>query len=238
MGRLDGKIAIVTGAAQGIGAAIANRFLLEGAQVVATDMNDFELAGATTRAFDVSRPKAWENVVDETVRRFGTIDILVNNAGMVGSYDSVDTFDLAMWDRVVAVNQTGTFLGMRAVIPVMRLTGGGSIVNMCSIWGSVGAAGVAAYAASKGAVRNLTKSAALSCAKDGIRVNSVHPGLIATPLTDHQTDEQNAGIVSQTPMGRFGRPEEIAAGCLFLASDDASFMTGSELVIDGGYLAQ
>jgi len=237
-GRLDGKIAIITGAGQGIGAAIVQRFMKEGAMVIASDITAPSHTGTHSVALDVRHEDAWTRVVADVVGQYGRIDILVNNAGIVGSYESVGDFDADIWQQVIAVNQTGTFLGMRAVIPVMLKHGYGTIINVCSIWGSVGAAGVAAYAASKGAVRNLTKSAALSYAKAGIRVNSLHPGLIATPLTDAQTEAQNAGILAQTPMGRFGRPEEIAAGCVFLASDDASFITGSELVIDGGYLAQ
>lgn len=146
---------------------------------------------------------------------------------------------MAEWERVIATNQTGTFLGMRSVIPHMVSRRSGSIINVSSIWGGNAAvAGAHAYHATKGAVRNMSKSAAISYAKDNVRVNSVHPGFIKTPLTDAQEVEINEFVVAQTPMGRAGRPEEIANGVVFLASDEASFVTGSELVIDGGYLAQ
>jgi NAD(P)-dependent dehydrogenase (short-subunit alcohol dehydrogenase family) len=139
---------------------------------------------------------------------------------------------------VLAVNLTGSFIGMQAVLPAMRKASKGSIINFSSIWGNVGVPGAAAYNAAKGGVRNMTKNAAVTYAKENIRVNSVHPGLIRTPLVTAQPDEMNAGIIAQTPMGRMGTPMEVAQGCLFLASDDSSFVTGSELIIDGGYLAQ
>ncbi|KQM99395.1 SDR family NAD(P)-dependent oxidoreductase [Sphingomonas sp. Leaf25] len=237
-GRLDGKVAIVTGASQGIGAAVARRFAAEGCRVLAGDIQPVAFDGVTGVRLDVSDESDWAAVAQQALQTWGRIDILVNNAGIIGSYDGVADIDLAIWRRVIDVNQTGPLLGMRAVLPAMRAAGRGSIVNVSSIWGSVGAPGLAAYTATEGAIRNLTKSAALFHAREGIRVNSVHPGLIATPLTAAQSEEQNDAITADTPMGRFGTPEEIAAGCLFLASDDASFVTGSELVIDGGYLAR
>ncbi|MGF6976544.1 NAD(P)-dependent dehydrogenase (short-subunit alcohol dehydrogenase family) [Paraburkholderia sp. JPY465] len=142
------------------------------------------------------------------------------------------------WDHVLAVNLTGSFLGLQAVLPSMRAAKHGSIINFSSIWGNVGVPGAAAYNAAKGGVRNMTKNAAVTYAPENIRVNSVHPGLICTPLVEAQSDDMNAGIIKSTPMARMGTPEEVAAGCVFLASDESSFMTGSELVIDGGYLAQ
>jgi NAD(P)-dependent dehydrogenase (short-subunit alcohol dehydrogenase family) len=163
--------------------------------------------------------------------------VLANNAGVI-AYQPLHELTVAEWERVVATNQTGTWLGMRAVIPHMVGQRNGSIINISSIWGSVAVSGAHAYHATKGAVRNMSKSAAISYAKDNVRVNSLHPGFIQTPLTDAQDPEINEFVVAQTPLGRAGTGEEIANGAVFLASDEASFVTGSELVIDGGYLAQ
>jgi len=242
MPRLQGKVALVTGAAQGIGAAVGRLFVQEGAVTYLTDVQatprEPSPDGAHYRQLDVADEKAWKTVVAEIVDRHGRLDVLVNNAGIVEHYDQIDATSTQAWNRVVSVNQTGTFFGMREVIPVMKRNGGGSIVNFSSIWGTTGAPGAAAYQAAKGAVRTLTKNGAISYAKDKIRVNSVHPGIIWTPLIQGQSEEMNAGIIATTPMGRVGTPEEIAYGCLFLASDESSFVTGLELNIDGGYLAQ
>jgi NAD(P)-dependent dehydrogenase (short-subunit alcohol dehydrogenase family) len=185
----------------------------------------------------VSQEADWESVVAEVISDHGRIDVLANNAGVI-AYQPLHELTMAEWERVVATNQTGTWLGMRAVIPHMVRQGTGSIINISSIWGSVAVSGAHAYHATKGAVRNMSKSAAISYAKDNVRVNSLHPGFIQTPLTDAQDPEINEFVVAQTPLGRAGTPEEIANGVVFLASDEASFVTGSELVIDGGYLAQ
>lgn len=239
MAKLDGKIALVSGAAQGIGRAVAELFAEEGAIVYAGDVKPVKPAkGIEALTLDVSRPDDWEKAVETILARHGKLDILVNNAGIVRAYEQLMETDLDAWNAVVAVNLTGSFLGIRAVLPAMRRAGRGSIVNFSSIWGSVGVAGAAAYNAAKGGVRNMTKNAAVTYAPENIRVNSVHPGLIRTPLVEAQSDDMNAGIIAQTPMGRMGTPREVANGCLFLASDDSSFVTGSELVIDGGYLAQ
>jgi NAD(P)-dependent dehydrogenase (short-subunit alcohol dehydrogenase family) len=237
--RLANKVAIVTGAAGGIGLATAQRFAREGATVYAGDIAfktaDESADGVHNRPLDVSDLDDWTRLVDEVTREARGIDVLVNNAGLVGSYESVTDVDVDRWHAIVRVNQTGVFYGMRSVIPAMRARGGGSIVNVSSIWGLVGAPGVAAYQASKGAVTLMTKNAAMTYAPEGIRVNSVHPGLITTPMTDAQDPAISEGLVAMTPLGRAGRADEVANAILFLASDEASYMTGSQLVVDGGF---
>jgi NAD(P)-dependent dehydrogenase (short-subunit alcohol dehydrogenase family) len=238
--RLENKTVIITGAARGIGLASTKLFAQEGATVYAADISipdDAEMiAGVTWVALDVTQDEQWNALVERVVGEAGRVDVLLNNAGMVGSYESIDTISLEDWHRVIDLNLNGTFLGVRHVVPVMRAHGGGSIVNVSSMWGIIGAPGVAAYTASKGAVRLLSKNAALSFVGDGIRVNSLHPGIIATPMIAAQDAVITDDIVAATPMKRLGRPEEIAYGALFLASDESSYMTGSELVIDGGYI--
>jgi NAD(P)-dependent dehydrogenase (short-subunit alcohol dehydrogenase family) len=242
MDRLKGKTALVTGAGRGIGRAIAEAFAREGAQVLATGRGaESTIADSDDllewHRLEVSDEADWARVVTHAEETYGGVDVLVNNAGII-TYDLPHEVTLEDWSRVVAVNQTGTWLGMRQVVPGMLGRGGGSIINVSSIWGNAAVAGAHAYHATKGAVRNMSKSAAITYAKDGIRVNSLHPGFIVTPLTDAQDPSINEYVVSQTPMGRAGQPDEIALGAVFLASDESSFMTGAELVIDGGYLAQ
>ncbi len=239
MNRLDGKVAIVTGAGRGIGRAIAEAFAQEGATVIATSQSDHaDFSGSIDfHKQDVADEAGWKDIVAAVLERHGRIDVLVNNAGII-AYDPLHELTVADWDRVVAVNQTGVWLGMREVVPGMLAVGAGSIINVSSIWGNAAVVGAHAYHATKGAVRNMSKNAAITYATTGIRVNSLHPGFIETPLTDAQAPEVNNYVVGMTPMGRAGRPEEIAWGAVFLASDESSFMTGSELVIDGGYLAQ
>ncbi len=240
MNRLDGKVAIVTGAGRGIGRSIAEVFAEEGATVIATGRGASPAPfpeGVEYHQLDVADEQGWADVVADVIARHGHVDVLANNAGII-AYETLHELTLDDWNHVVAVNQTGTWLGMREVIPHMIAQGGGSIINISSIWGSVAVAGAHAYHATKGAVRNMSKSAAITYAKENVRVNSVHPGFIETPLTDAQAPEINDYVVSMTPMGRAGTPREIANGLVFLASDEASFVTGSELVIDGGYLAQ
>ncbi|VXC14836.1 MULTISPECIES: glucose 1-dehydrogenase [Burkholderiaceae] len=238
MDRLKGKVALITGAAQGIGLTVAQTFAREGATVIAADIKASDSKEFDIEQLDVSSPADWSRVVESVIAKHGRIDVLVNNAGIVYCYETLDGTDLDSWQKVLSVNLTGSFLGIQAVLPSMRGMRKGSIINFSSMWGIVGTAGAAAYAAAKGGVRNMTKNAAVTYAPENVRVNSVHPGLIRTPLVTSQSDDLNGEIIAKTPMGRMGTPEEVANVCLFLASDESSFMTGAELVIDGGYLAQ
>lgn len=256
MNRVEGKVAIVTGAAKGIGESTARLLAKEGAKVVLTDVD--ATAGQAVAAsidpkgeralfvrHDVADEAAWADVVAQTVRKFGKLDVLVNNAG-VASTSNVEVESLEKWRWLQSINLDAVFIGTRAAIRTMKESGGGSIVNVASIEGIIGDPNLAAYNASKGGVRIFTKSAALHCAKSGygIRVNSVHPGYIWTPMVEAvageggDTDAGRKALEALHPIGRLGRPEEIAYGILFLASDESSFMTGAELVIDGGYTAQ
>jgi len=257
MERLAGRVALITGAASGIGYATAQRLAAEGAAVMVTDVNDAggqavagELGTAGGRAaylhLDVVSEQDWQQAVAGTVERFGGLDILVNNAGVHGEPEPIEEVSLASWEHSIAILQTGVFLGMKHAAPALLRSGRASVVNISSIFGASGGFGTSpAYHAAKGAVRVLTKNAALRWAQRGIRVNSVHPGFIDTPLVNPGSLRQRSGseqvyqaILDVTPMGRLGRPAEVAAGVAYLASDDASFVTGSELYIDGGYLAR
>jgi 3alpha(or 20beta)-hydroxysteroid dehydrogenase len=186
---------------------------------------------------DVSKEEHWKQVVADIVAAHRRVDVLVNNAG-IAVYDAVHDCSTENWRKVLGVNQDGSFFGMREVIPHMRANKTGSIINVSSIWGTAAVPGAHAYHATKGALVMMSKNAAITYASDGIRVNSIHPGFIDTPLTQAQDPAINANVIALTPMKRAGTPLEIANGCLFLASDESSFMTGAELVIDGGYLAQ
>ncbi len=238
--RLHEKVALVTGAANGIGRAVVELFVKEGATVFASDIATpvrAYSAGIEAVQLDVASEPDWASVVDAIVRAHGRLDVLINNAGVI-AYEPLHELEMSAWMKMIAVDQTGVFLGMREAVRVMRRQKSGSIVNISSIWGSAAVAGAHSYHAAKGAVRNMSKNAAMTYVADGIRVNSVHPGFIHTPLTDAQASDLNEAVIAATPMKRGGKPIEVAYGCLFLASDEASFVTGAELVIDGGYLAQ
>ena len=246
--RLDGKVAIVTGAAHGMGEAEARLFAKEGARVVVADVlgKEAEAVAADIRAsggnaigatIDVTSEPEWVALIAKTLASYGRIDILVNNAGISGSSVG-DPDGLEGWQRVIAVNQTSVFLGTKLAAEQMAKTGGGSIVNISSIMGFVGGpGGHPAYSASKGAVRIYTKSAAVRYGPLGVRVNSVHPGYMPPMLNATNANERGEKIAA-TPLRRLAEPIEVAYGVLFLASDEASFVTGTELVIDGGYIAQ
>jgi len=241
MSRLNGKTAIITGAARGIGRATAELFAREGAVVHAVDVNlpepDYAHPAIHFSVLDVTDEDGWARLI-ATVQP-NDVDILVNNAAIGGSALPVAEEKLADWNRAIAVNMTGVLLGMQAVLPSMRARRKGSIINFSSIWGNAGVPALAAYHATKGAVRTLTKHAAVAYGPDNVRVNSMHPGITATvPVLVDQPEEVSAVIVKATPLGRMADPVEIANGVLFLASDESSFMTGAELVVDGGYLAQ
>jgi NAD(P)-dependent dehydrogenase (short-subunit alcohol dehydrogenase family) len=238
--RLQGKVVLVTGAASGIGHAVAELFSREGATVFAADIQSPRpaySAGVEAMKLDVTSESDWATVVDTVVRKAGRLDVLINNAGII-AYEPLHELSMANWQKMIAVDQTGVFLGMREAVRVMRKQKSGSIVNTSSIWGTAAVAGAHAYHAVKGAVRIMSKNAAMTYAADGIRVNSVHPGFIDTPLTQAQAAHLNEAVIAATPMKRGGKPIEIAYGCLFLASDESSYVTGAELVIDGGHLAQ
>ena len=246
--RLDGKVALITGAAGGIGGASARLFIAEGARVAATDLDETKLAGlaeagALVMRQDVTEEARWREVVDATVAKFGRLDILVNNAG-VAIGGNIEKATLADFRKIQAINVESVFLGCREAVRVMKAEGG-SIVNVASVAGIVGDANSAAYCASKGAVRLLTKSVALYCARAGypIRCNSLHPAFTDTAMisdliaTARDPERLRAGLQSAIPIGRFGKADEIAAAALYLASDEAAFTTGAELVLDGGLSA-
>jgi len=245
-GRLHGKVAIVTGAASGIGRATAVRFAQEGARIVCADRSggEDELARAIGDAavaahVDVARAEEVARMVATAVDRFGRLDVLVNNAGFGGKDRPLADIEEADYDDVLAVNLRAVFLGMKHAIPVMLEGGGGSIINTASAAGLVGWKGKAAYAAAKGGVIQLTKSAALDYAEAGLRINAICPGMTWTGLA-HGGSEQPPpeGMVPPQPMKRWGKPEELAAAALFLASDEASFITGAAIPVDGGYVAR
>jgi NAD(P)-dependent dehydrogenase (short-subunit alcohol dehydrogenase family) len=255
MGRVAGKVALVTGAGMGLGRASSLLLAAEGATVAVTDID--EAAGEETAArireaggeslfvrHDVSRPEDWPPVMEAVERRFGRLDVMVNNAG-IAIAKNIEETTLGDWRRTMAVNADGVFLGCQHAIALMKKGAGGSIVNLSSIDGVIGEADLAAYCASKGAVRTLTKAVAVHCAQAGyrIRCNSIHPGYIWTPQTENylkdlgRLEEERAKALSRHPIGFLGEPSDIAFMVLYLASDESKFVTGSEMVVDGGYLA-
>ena len=253
MGRLEGKTALVTGAASGIGLQTSIRLAEEGARVMLTDINlekgsqQVEKLGANVAflKLDITEEEEWISVLDETVKRFGRLDILVNSAGMVLIAD-VEQITLEDWRKVHAVNLDGTFLGCKHGVRVMKEFGAGSIINLSSVSGMIGGFNLAAYNSSKGAVRMLTKSVALHCARAdyGIRCNSIHPTFIETPMLESMIrdspdpEKARQTLVRQVPLRRIGKPDDVAKMVVYLASDESTFVTGTEMVIDGGVIAQ
>jgi cyclopentanol dehydrogenase len=248
--RLEGKVVLITGAARGQGEAAARLCAQEGASVVLADIRA-ELGEAVAAdigpaarfvELDVTDERAWARAVETATSEFGALHGLLNNAGIFLP-EPLDETPLELWNRVVAVNQTGPYLGMRAAVPAMKRSGGGSIVNVSSILAKLGSEGGAgfAYCGTKGALLAMSKAAAMELAKDGIRVNSLHPGVIDTPMNDaapgNASAEARRAMEAQSPMNRYGRPEEVAYAAVFLLSDESSFVTGSEMYVDGGFTA-
>ena len=245
--RLAGKTALITGAARGQGAAEARLFCAEGANVMASDVladdlgelvHELSTEGKiiSSVALDVSSEDEWRAAVTATVQQFGQIDILINNAGIF-DVANVEQTDRELWDRIIAVDLTGVWLGMKHAAPAMRDSGGGSIVNIGSAFGRIGSGTSAAYHSAKSGLRTLTKTAAIEFAPHGVRINLLLPGIIDTPILGGLPQGFDEAVLARTPLGRMGTAEEIAKGAIFLASDDASFITGTELAIDGGYTA-
>ena len=247
--RLEGKVALITGGARGMGAAEARLFAREGAKVVIGDILEEE--GKQVEAevnevggealfvkLDVTREEDWRKIAAAAVEKFGKLNVVVNNAGISGNRVALENEDAKDWDHVMDVNAKGVFLGMKHTIPRLREAGGGSIVNISSIAGILGSwQRNAAYGGSKAAVRIMTKNAALTYAKDNIRVNSIHPGVILTPMSSYKDPQSREEVSRAIPLGRLGEPDDVAYGALFLASNESSYITGSELVIDAGITA-
>jgi len=242
MGRLNDKVAIITGGASGIGEMMTKRFQQEGATVIAADINEEALKKVSQEnihgmQLDVASENSWQALLEKVMEQFGKIDILVNNAGIT-SEKPVAEIDYEDWEKLSKVNGFGSFLGLKHTVPYMEKQGAGSVVNLSSVTAQVGM-GLNAYSASKGSVRAISKAAATQYGKNGVRVNAVFPGVIETPMSKGlgSSSEALQRINAMTPLGRLGKPEEVANAILFLASDEASFITGAELTIDGGYSA-
>lgn len=240
-GRLSNKLVLVTGASRGIGRAIVAAFVSEGASVIATDKDEpvgksaADLRkGAAFRKLDITKEDQWRDFSNE----HAGFDVVVNNAGAVLSYAPIDQLSLADWNRIIETNLTGVYLSLRYTLPGMLKAGNGSIINISSIAGTVGHAGLPAYQASKAGIRLLTKNVAVTYARRGIRCNSIHPGLIRTQMVEMQPAEATAAFLEATPLGRMGDPKDVAYAAVYLASDEATFVTGTEMYIDGGYVAQ
>jgi NAD(P)-dependent dehydrogenase (short-subunit alcohol dehydrogenase family) len=256
MKRLEGKVCVVTGGSHGIGAATCRRLAAEGARVAIADIVEEdgravrdEIAAAGGEAefwtLDVTDEARVRAVFGEVEQKWGRLDVIVNNAGIAGADKPTEELSVEEWQKVMDVNVKGVFLCTKHAIPAMRRAGGGSVVNLSSIYGIIGAPDIPPYHASKGAVREMSKTDAVLYAKEKIRVNSVHPGFIWTPLVEDLAERSGEGkeafrkaLDARHPIGHVGEPEDIAAGIAYLASDDAKFVTGAELVIDGGYIAQ
>lgn len=256
MSRLHDKVSIITGAGLGIGKAMALHFAREGAKVAVTDIKDeegkkvvdeIEASGGTARYWhlDTSLEDNVREVFQSVASEFGSIDVLINNAGIAGVNKPTHEITEEEWQKVIAINVNGVFFGTKHAVPFMRAAGGGSIINLSSIYGKVGAADLPPYHASKGAVTLMSKNDALIYARDKIRVNSIHPGFIWTPLVEQLANESpegpeqfRAALDARHPIGHVGDPDDIAYGAIYLASEEAKFVTGSELMIDGGYTAQ
>jgi 3(or 17)beta-hydroxysteroid dehydrogenase len=253
MDRVKGKVAIITGGGGGLGKAQALLLAKEGAKVVVTDLDEAQGTGVAEEIkenggeaifiqHDVSSEIHWKRVMDETLEKFGKLDILVNNAGVI-IFKNIHDTSLDEWRWLMSINLDGVFLGTKYAMEAMKKSGGGSIVNLSSAAGIIGTLDTSAYHASKGGVRIFTKAAALECSKAGydynIRVNSVHPGVMKTAMVEGlmEDEEKRKAALSWHPIGRFGEPEDVAYGVLYLASDESSFVTGTELVIDGGWTA-
>ncbi|HET6523121.1 SDR family NAD(P)-dependent oxidoreductase [Sphingopyxis sp.] len=244
--RFEGKVALITGGASGIGKTTAIRIAREGAtcvigdiQMEAADSVAAEInangGSAIAMKLDIAREDEWNTVIADIVHRHGKLDVLVNNAA-IGDLDTIEDTSLETYNKVIAVTQTSVFLGTKAASAALKASGNGAIVNVSSIWGMIGGFGDSpAYSSAKGAIRNFTKVAAMAWAKEKVRVNSVHPGFIDTPVTQGM---DQAMFAEMTPLGRMGTTDEVAAVILFLASDEASYVTGSEFVVDGGYIAR
>lgn len=246
--RLKGKVALISGGARGQGAVEGKLFAREGAKVVLGDVledegrrtaEEIQAEGgdAVFIKLDVTKEEDWQHAVDTAINSYGKLDILVNNAGIL-QMEGVEDITRDAWDRVMSVNAAGVWLGMKVAVPALRKAGGGSIINISSISGLIGTGLQTAYQASKGAVRIMTKTAAMQYAREGIRVNSVHPGPIDTPMTTGLDRELWQMFLNGVPLRRAGTSEDIAYGVLYLATDESSFVTGTELIIDGGYTAQ